>query len=288
MFYFSHILTMKITTRLLTFLGICLALPSTHLCHNVVKPGSVSVEPVSNRTAVQTQAVDGRIFGGVEVEPHSRPYLVALLVDGRSLCGGSLISLNFVLTAAHCTISASYVELVFGAHNILINESTQLRVTSSSIINHVDFNSSNYINDISLIKIPSPIVPNDHIQAVNLAPASAGSYTGFGARLSGWGITSNSNSSIPSGLHEVQLVVMGNSPCEDIYGPDVVQPSKLCTYGFGTVGGCSGDSGSPLVVGFTQVGITSFVSSNGCESGDPTGFTRISYYIPWIRENSDV
>ena len=29
---------------------------------------------------------------------------------------------------------------------------------------------------------------------------------------------------------------------------------------------------------WTQVGVASFVSSSGCESGDPHGFTRVAYF----------
>lgn len=32
-----------------------------------------------------------------------------------------------------------------------------------------------------------------------------------------------------------------------------------------------------------QIGITSFVSANGCQKGYPDGFTRVSYYKSWIQ-----
>lgn len=44
-----------------------------------------------------------RIIGGNETAPHAYPFQVGLVIDGTSFCGGSLISKNFVLTAAHCT-----------------------------------------------------------------------------------------------------------------------------------------------------------------------------------------
>jgi secreted trypsin-like serine protease len=31
-----------------------------------------------------------------------------------------------------------------------------------------------------------------------------------------------------------------------------------------------------------QVGIASFISSNGCESTDPSGYTKIFPYVDWI------
>lgn len=35
---------------------------------------------------------------------------------------------------------------------------------------------------------------------------------------------------------------------------------------------------------FNQVGIVSFGSSSGCNSGVPDGYTRVSSYIDWINE----
>lgn len=46
-----------------------------------------------------------RITGGDEVEPHSLPYQVGLLIptdEGTAFCGGSLLSPTTVVTAAHC------------------------------------------------------------------------------------------------------------------------------------------------------------------------------------------
>ena len=43
-----------------------------------------------------------RIVGGQETEVHEYPWQVYLEV-GRSMCGGSIISDKYILTAAHCT-----------------------------------------------------------------------------------------------------------------------------------------------------------------------------------------
>lgn len=41
------------------------------------------------------------IIGGREVEAHSLPYM-ALVQNSKQICGGTLISPKWVLTAAHC------------------------------------------------------------------------------------------------------------------------------------------------------------------------------------------
>lgn len=51
-------------------------------------------------------SVPGKIIGGTECKPHSRPYMAHLeIVTSQNKllsCGGFLIRRNFVLTAAHC------------------------------------------------------------------------------------------------------------------------------------------------------------------------------------------
>jgi secreted trypsin-like serine protease len=45
------------------------------------------------------------IFGGEVTQPHSKPYQVYLIMyklNSKAICGGSLISPNYILTAAHC------------------------------------------------------------------------------------------------------------------------------------------------------------------------------------------
>ena len=49
---------------------------------------------------------------------------------------------------------------------------------------------------------------------------------------------------------------------------------------------CSqGDSGGPLSIPgaqYEQIGIVSFGSTLGCESGAPAGFTEVTMYRDWI------
>lgn len=43
-----------------------------------------------------------RIVGGTETAAHEYPWIVAISENKRLYCGGSLISHNYILTAAHC------------------------------------------------------------------------------------------------------------------------------------------------------------------------------------------
>ncbi|KAJ8976738.1 hypothetical protein NQ317_004289 [Molorchus minor] len=46
--------------------------------------------------------------------------------------------------------------------------------------------------------------------------------------------------------------------------------------------------GGPLVVNEVQVGVASFVSARGCESGLPTGYARVSSFRNWIADNAGI
>uniref|UniRef100_V5G331 Chymotrypsin BI n=1 Tax=Anoplophora glabripennis TaxID=217634 RepID=V5G331_ANOGL len=278
---------MKVTLCLVAIFGCSLALPSPYqepLEWEDIKGENVYIEPISNYTDAP---IGGRIIGGSVVTPNSVPFQVAIFINGRSFCGGSLISRNFVLTAAHCTISASFVELIFGAHNVQVRENTQVRVTSTNIINHPQYIASNLRNDVSLVRIPSPITLNNNVRTIALAPASAGTYAGSTGRLTGWGRISDSSSGITNLLRGVNAQIITNAVCASTYGTNVIVASTICTSGANTVGACQGDSGGPLVVSGVLVGVTSFVSARGCQSGLPSGFARVSSFRSWISQHSD-
>uniref|UniRef100_A0AAY4BKX7 trypsin n=1 Tax=Denticeps clupeoides TaxID=299321 RepID=A0AAY4BKX7_9TELE len=75
------------------------------------------------------------IFGGVEVKPHSKPYMASLQSRKHHVCGGVLIREDFVLTSAHC-LEYRPLEAVLGAHNISRHESSQQRIGVSRYNKH--------------------------------------------------------------------------------------------------------------------------------------------------------
>ncbi len=60
---------------------------------------------------------DERIVGGEDTEEGEFPYLVALTIDFGIFCGGTLIDLDRVLTAAHCMEGAGRVDVLAGAYD---------------------------------------------------------------------------------------------------------------------------------------------------------------------------
>ena len=71
--------------------------------------------------------------------------------------GGTLISNQHVLTAAHCTAgsSASGISVLLGEHRI--DDSSFNRVPLSKITDHPNYNNGNLDNDFSILTLATPV-----------------------------------------------------------------------------------------------------------------------------------
>lgn len=50
----------------------------------------------------------GRIVGGEDIRAEEAPYQASLMYFGYHICGGAIISKDYVITAAHCKLSKSF------------------------------------------------------------------------------------------------------------------------------------------------------------------------------------
>ena len=65
--------------------------------------GPVRSFPWEIEPRISSPAKPQKIIGGGPTDPHEYPYQVLLTYYGSFFCGGSLITRQHVLTAAHCT-----------------------------------------------------------------------------------------------------------------------------------------------------------------------------------------
>jgi len=262
---------------------------------NVVKQISPKDLPFSSSSSENKH--QGRIVNAVPAELNQFPYQVSvrsIAGSNASLCGGSVLSSHFVLTAAHCTKGYSRFEIGFGS--TLLN-SPQFKMTSFSKKEHPNFNSVLLNNDIALIKLPSPIPFGKSITPILLPKASQASSNWHKkqAVVSGFGRITDESAQVSSNLNFVNVRVIGNSDCASIFGSKIVTKSVICAKGMENVNqnACQGDSGGPLVTYLedgtpVQIGIVSFVSSRGCTFGDPSGYTKVGKYIQWISKETGI
>nr|XP_009934113.1 PREDICTED: granzyme H [Opisthocomus hoazin] len=115
----------------------------------------------------------GRIIGGWEAQPHSRPYMAHLLIRNASHkfeCGGFLIRPDAVLSAAHCVTGKKAVNttVILGAHNLKKKEPSWQVFHVGHWVIHPNYSKDKKENDIMLLKGDSggPLVCNGKAHGV--------------------------------------------------------------------------------------------------------------------------
>uniref|UniRef100_T1H527 Peptidase S1 domain-containing protein n=1 Tax=Megaselia scalaris TaxID=36166 RepID=T1H527_MEGSC len=102
------------------------------------------------------------ISGGIFAKPGQFPFQAALLIKKESsstLCGGSIISEVWIITAAHCLDTAKSVQVVVGTENIrkLDNAQKFLVSNTKNIIIHPKYLKTYFNNDVGLLKLDTKI-----------------------------------------------------------------------------------------------------------------------------------
>ncbi|KAL9701984.1 hypothetical protein quinque_005425 [Culex quinquefasciatus] len=270
--------------------------------------GSIKAEATQNARIVNLQIApeladfeprdfpSGRITGGNLVGPEDVPYAVGIINQvpaGTRWCGGSLISANYVLTAASCfSLDSSSATVLLGASNM--TDVTDL-VPATTLIIHIGHDPIENLNDIALLRLARPVNFGPFVRPVRL-PNWRQVFTPFTNQLgtiSGWGaLWQNAPEIFPlNDLRRVNVLVISNPTCM-LRFPGSITESHLCvSTDMGSP--CQGDQGGPLTVsdpdgGTTQIGIFSFLSMLGCNSNWPAVFTRLTPYLQWIETNTDV
>uniref|UniRef100_A0A2H1VZM4 SFRICE_000209 n=1 Tax=Spodoptera frugiperda TaxID=7108 RepID=A0A2H1VZM4_SPOFR len=233
-----------------------------------------------------------RIVGGSSTTTLSVPYQAGIIIRiniiSNSVCGGALISDIRVLTAAHCYNDGNNVaqsfQVILGS-NFLFSGGTRIDTTSIAIF--PGYNPWIAANDVAVLRIDK-VNFSLQIQPIILPSGSElnSNFVGSTALASGYGITRDGDSvNLLQTISSVNLQVISNSECGNSYG-HVIQNHHLCTSGAGGVGICGGDTGGPLVTTFNNrrilIGIGSFTATAGCQAGLPSGFSRVTSFVPWI------
>ncbi|XP_058799503.1 chymotrypsin-2-like [Phymastichus coffea] len=219
-----------------------------------------------------------RIIGGKNAPDGKYPYIVSLRrIPNDHFCGGSIINNRWILTAAHCVEGRAHKSLKVVAGTNLIHGGKEQVYESEYIVSHKSWNTPAFSNDLGLVRVSKDIQFNDKVQPVKL-PTEDFNKVGHPVVMSGWG-TTKLGGTVPNNLQEIILKLFDQNQCnKEMSG--LINRGHICTYTKAGEGICHGDSGSPLVVDGTQIGIASFVEP--CAVGKPDVFARVFTFLDWI------
>lgn len=231
-----------------------------------------------------------KIINGTHVPIGNYLFAASIQDRGQHICGGSIISQLFILTAAHCVVDEdneqvdhNYLSVTVG--NIYWEDGVKYKISKAFVHTHYDY--IEVRNDIALLRTAKEIVMGPTVSTVKLNAIPINDQkNNISATIVGWGLQDKNGELVyytPDTLYSVDIYVVPLDVCFKVY--ETMYSSQLCVTSHDSRGSCNGDSGGPLVVkmdeGHEQIGVLSF--GGDCNNTDPEVYTRVSSFYAWIR-----
>ena len=130
-------------------------------------------------------------MGGQATEQHKYPWQVALVIGRygkRPFCGGTLISAQHVLTAAHSTAKVTnpaLIKVLLGKH--ITSDNSFTKVDVAELIKDPNNNSQTVYSDFAILRLAQPVTFSATLSPVCLPAAATTTYSGYTSTATGWG-----------------------------------------------------------------------------------------------------
>ncbi|XP_033376407.1 acrosin-like [Parus major] len=220
------------------------------------------------------------IVSGTAVQPGAWAGIVSIQDPQEPgtghICGGSLISTEWVVTAAHCFINArnsNMWHVVTGATRLTqLGPEVQVRQIKQVRV-HEHYTPGEQMNDIALLKLDQPVVCSHYVQLGCVPNTTLKVSELKTCYIAGWGSTTTREYSSVMGCEGE-----GYSSSADSSHPTLL---------YSPLAPMQADSGGPLVCKdnnaafFWLIGVTSW--GKGCERANQPGvYTSVQHFYDWI------
>ncbi|XP_061073597.1 transmembrane protease serine 2 [Conger conger] len=228
-----------------------------------------------------------RIVGGEISIRGAWPWQVSLWAGFTHMCGGSIITPYWIVTAAHCleTFTEASDWTVYAG---FLDQYDMFRGTGVSvsrlISNTYDGSTSN--NDVALMKLSQPLKMSDDVKPVCLPNFGQDFASPRTCWTSGWGAIREMGPSSQF-LRDAEVPLINRSVCNSppVYDGAITEAMICAGFLQGGVDSCQGDSGGPLVTEEASVwwlvGDTSW--GHGCARPNSPGvYGYMPAFLEWI------